>query len=735
MEKKYTKVIINSDSISLDREFTYKTPEKFIDTITIGYRVKVPFGAGNKKIQGFVVGFCDEIDFNPKLAKELSEICDKEPLFGEKELELINFVRNEYLCKYIDAIRVFLPTGIIKGNSIKTKSVVKVNYEVLDSNQLNDKYFDEIELIKSENGVYTKTELNKILGISIYKINKLFSENMLFTEEVAVDRANLREYTDYKKRDLTSAQRKVVDSILYNTEKIFLLKGVTGSGKTEVYMNLVESMLDKNKTSLILVPEISLTPQMIERFKGRFGKDVAVFHSKLSDGERFDEWNRVKNNKVKLVVGARSAIFLPFNDLGLIIVDEEHEGTYKSEQNPKYNIKGIAEFKSNQCGCKVVYGTATPSVETYYRALKKEIGLVTLEERVDSSPMPKISVVDMREELKKGNRNIFSNELYEGLKENLQRGEQSIIFLNRRGFSTFVSCRSCGYVFTCDSCDISMTYHKSGYLVCHYCGKIKPQPKTCPKCGSKYVKFFGAGTEQIEHYIKNTFKDARVLRMDVDTTRKKNSHEEIYNKFKNGEADILVGTQMISKGLDFPNVTLVGIVAADITLNLPDFRASERGFQIITQVAGRAGRGEKEGRVVLQTYNPEHSSIRYASQYDYDSFFKEEIGIRNMMNYPPFGELLLINISGYKEEMVKKYALLIGSFIEKQIQDKRNLQILGPCACTVQRIKDQFRWQILMKGKFNEFIKNNIRIGVYDIIKDVYNEIRVSLDVNPNSLL
>lgn len=735
MGKKYAKIIINSESISLDREFTYIIPEKFIDVIAIGYRVKVPFGAGNKKVQGFVVGFCDEIDFNPKFAKEISEICDDDPLFGSSELELINFMRKEYLCKYIDAIRVFLPTGIIRGNSLKKKSVVKINSNMIEDSIYFEKYKDVLEQIKANDGMYTKTELNKILGISTYKINKLFSDNLLTTDELIMDRANQREYMTYERKDLTLQQRKVVSDIVDNEEKIFLLKGVTGSGKTEVYMNLVENMLNENKTSLVLVPEISLTPQMIERFKGRFGKDVAVFHSKLSDGERFDEWNRVKNNSVKLVVGARSAIFLPFKALGLIIVDEEHEGTYKSEQNPKYSIRDIAEFKSRQCGCKVVYGTATPSVETYYRALRNEIGLVTLEQRVDSSPMPNISVVDMREELKSGNRNIFSRELYDALKENLQRKEQSIIFLNRRGFSTFVSCRSCGYVFTCDSCDISMTYHKNGYLICHYCGKTKPQPKICPKCGSKYVKYFGAGTEQIENYIRNTFQDARVLRMDVDTTRKKNSHEEIYNKFKNGEADILVGTQMISKGLDFPNVTLVGIVAADITLNLPDFRASERGFQIITQVAGRAGRGEKEGRVILQTYNPEHSSIKFASQYNYNDFFKEEISLRNIMNYPPFGDLLLINISGSKEGLVKKYSLEIGNCIQKNISDNDGIQILGPCACTVQKIKDQFRWQILIKGKLNEFIKNNVRIWVYDIIKDVYNEIRVSLDVNPNSLL
>ena len=500
-------------------------------------------------------------------------------------------------------------------------------------------------------------------------------------------------------------------------------------------MNLVKNAIINGKSAIILVPEISLTPQMIERFKGRFGREVAVFHSKLSEGERYDEWYRIKEGKAKVVIGARSALFLPLRNLGVIIIDEEHENTYKSEQNPKYVTREVAEFISELKGCKVILGSATPSIETYYRAISGEVELVELKNRIDNKPMPQIEIIDMREELTKGNISMFSNKLFLEMKEALKRNEQIILFLNRRGFSTFVSCSSCGYVFKCPKCDISMTFHKNGYLVCHYCGHGEKQPNICPKCKSKYVKHFGAGTERVEAEVKKYFKDAKILRMDMDTTRNKNSHESIYNSFKNREADILIGTQMISKGLDFENVTLVGILAADMSLNLPDYRSAEKTFQIITQVSGRAGRGEKEGKVILQTYNPNHYSLNYAKDYDYEGFYKEEFTTRGLMYYPPFGRILLINVSSKNENALKSFMNLLKKELSKVYEDEINIEMLGPVPCIVSKIKDNFRWQIIFKGDLSLDFCKKIKDNLYQLNKNVYNEIKVTIDINPNNLL
>ena len=557
---------------------------------------------------------------------------------------------------------------------------------------------------------------------------------LIKSEEEIVFRYNTREYNKDVQKNLTVEQSMAIKEIEESEENLILLKGVTGSGKTEVYMRIVEKTLEEGKSAIVLVPEIALTPQMIERFKGRFGSNVALFHSKLSDGERFDEWYRVKEGKASLIIGARSAIFLPAKNLGLIIIDEEHENTYKSDQNPKYQTKEVAEYIAKLKGCKVILGSATPTIESYYRAISGEMKLVELNHRVDNKPMPKMMLVDMREELRSGNKSLFSRRLYASMKEKLEKGEQIILFLNRRGFSTFVSCRSCGYVFHCEDCDISMTYHKNGFLVCHYCGKTKKQPNLCPKCGSKYVKFFGAGTERVEEEVRRYFKNARILRMDVDTTRAKDSHEKIYNAFKAREADILIGTQMVSKGLDFPNVTLVGILAADMSLNLPDYRAAERSFQIITQVAGRAGRGDKEGEVIVQTYTPEHYSLQYAKKYDYENFYEKEFTIRAMMGYPPFGRILLINGSGKNEDELRKQMIYLGEKVKEKAEEFGGLEVLGPTPCIIYRIKENYRWQIIIKGEFSSKFSKSIKDILYDKANNVYNDIRVSMDINPNSL-
>lgn len=731
--KLYAEVIINSEALEIDRPFTYKVPEEFNNEIKIGQIVKVPFGKGNKTSEGFILNLKNDDNIKFK-TKNIAAILVKDPVIYEDDINLIEFLREKTLCKYIDAFRLLIPVGIMKGAKAKKKRVIVLKSEDLSNIKNPDGYKKIVEFFKTNSGKYTKSELINEHSISQYKLNKLIENEVLSIEEESVFRYNDRVYNKDSAKTLTIEQENIIREYINSDDKMFLLKGVTGSGKTEVYMKLVERVLLEGKSAIILVPEIALTPQMIERFKGRFGVNVALFHSKLSDGERFDEWFRVKEGKAKVIVGARSAIFLPAKNLGLIIIDEEHENTYKSEQNPKYQTKEIAEYLSELKGCKVILGSATPSIETYYRALTGEMKLLELNSRVDNKPMPPMKVIDMRNELKGGNKSLFSRELFIAIQERLKRKEQIILFLNRRGFSTFVSCRSCGYVFKCDECDISMTYHKNGLLICHYCGKTKREPRECPKCHSKYVKFFGAGTQRVEEEVKKYFNNVRILRMDVDTTRDKHSYERIYNTFKNGEADILIGTQMVSKGLDFKNVTLVGILAADMSINIPDYRAAERTFQIITQVAGRAGRGDKQGEVLIQTYTPQHYSLQYAVNYDYEGFYEKEFTVRAMMKYPPFGKLLLINGTSKKEELLKNFMHKITMMIKPLVESCLDIEILGPIPCMISKVKENYRWQIVIKGEFDSYFSKNIKEILYDENKNVYNDIRISMDINPNNL-
>lgn len=731
--KLYAEVIINSEALEIDRPFTYKVPEEFNNEIKIGQIVKVPFGKGNKTSEGFILNLKNDDNIKFK-TKNIAAILVKDPVIDEDDINLIEFLREKTLCKYIDAFRLLIPVGIMKGAKAKKKKVIVLKNEDLSNIKNPDGYKKIVEFFKTNSGKYTKSELINEHSISQYKLNKLIENEVLSIEEESVFRYNDRVYNNDSAKTLTIEQENIIREYINSDDKMFLLKGVTGSGKTEVYMKLVERVLLEEKSAIILVPEIALTPQMIERFKGRFGVNVALFHSKLSDGERFDEWFRVKEGKSKVIVGARSAIFLPAKNLGLIIIDEEHENTYKSEQNPKYQTKEVAEYLSELKGCKVILGSATPSIETYYRALTGEMKLLELNSRVDNKPMPPMKVIDMRNELKGGNKSLFSRELFIAIQERLKRKEQIILFLNRRGFSTFVSCRSCGYVFKCDECDISMTYHKNGLLICHYCGKTKREPRECPKCHSKYVKFFGAGTQRVEEEVKKYFNNAGILRMDVDTTRDKHSYERIYNTFKNGEADILIGTQMVSKGLDFKNVTLVGILAADMSINIPDYRAAERTFQIITQVAGRAGRGDKQGEVLIQTYTPQHYSLQYAVNYDYEGFYEKEFTVRAMMKYPPFGKLLLINGTSKKEDLLKNFMHKITMMIKPLVESCLDIEILGPIPCMISKVKENYRWQIVIKGEFDSYFSKNIKEILYDENKNVYNDIRISMDINPNNL-
>ncbi|WP_312115179.1 primosomal protein N' [Brevibacillus reuszeri] len=539
-------------------------------------------------------------------------------------------------------------------------------------------------------------------GISRSPLKSLESKGWIAIEQVEVYRdpyAN-RRFAEKPKPQFTPLQQEVLAPILQSVQSqsyaSYLLHGVTGSGKTEVYLEAIEQTLAKGREAIFLVPEISLTPQMVERFKGRFGADVAVLHSALSSGERFDEWRKIIRKQVKVVVGARSAIFAPFQNVGLIVIDEEHESSYKQEETPRYHAREVAIWRAKENDAVLLMGSATPALETYALATRGRYTLLQMPDRVGNRPMPEVHVVDMREELQAQNRSMFSRKLHEMIEDRLRKGEQMVIFLNRRGFSTFVMCRSCGYTMRCIHCDISLTYHKTNHTArCHYCGYTIAQPAHCPECQSEHIRFFGTGTQKVETELAKLFPGIRVIRMDVDTTSRKGSHEELLNKFRAGQGDVLLGTQMIAKGLDFPRVTLAGIIAADTSLHLPDFRAAEKTFQLLTQVGGRAGRHELEGDVVIQTYTPEHYSIIHATRHDYPAFYQDEMLQRRRTGYPPYFRLVLITFSHEDVPVVIRGAHTMADYLRPRMAQTTIL--LGPVASPIARVKDRFRFQIMLK--------------------------------------
>ncbi|QDK68940.1 primosomal protein N' [Bacillus halotolerans] len=526
--------------------------------------------------------------------------------------------------------------------------------------------------------------------------------------------------------------RRTLDN---NEHQVFLLHGVTGSGKTEIYLQSIEKVLAKGKEAIVLVPEISLTPQMVHRFKGRFGSQVAVMHSGLSTGEKYDEWRKIHRKEVRLVVGARSAIFAPFENLGMIIIDEEHESSYKQEEMPRYHAKEVAIKRAEHHRCPVVLGSATPTLESYARAQKGVYELLSLKHRVNHQVMPEVSLVDMREELRNGNRSMFSIELMEKLEETIAKGEQAVLFLNKRGYSSFVMCRDCGYVPQCPHCDISMTYHRSGQrMKCHYCGHEEPVPHTCPECGSDHIRFFGTGTQRVEEELTKVLPHARVIRMDVDTTSRKGAHEKLLSAFGEGRADILLGTQMIAKGLDFPNVTLVGVLSADTTLHIPDFRSAEKTFQLLTQVSGRAGRHEKPGNVIIQTYTPSHYSIQLTKTHDYETFYQHEMAHRREQSYPPYYYLALVTVS--HEEVAK--AAVTAEKIAHLLKANcgADTKILGPSASPIARIKDRYRYQCVIKYKQETQISALLKKILEHYKREIEQKhVMISIDMNPYMMM
>ncbi|CEO13192.1 primosomal protein N' [Paraclostridium sordellii] len=817
--KQYAKVIVRNNSTHTDNLFTYEIPEFLSENICIGHRVLVPFGMYNKPVEAFVFEIDDYVDENIR-TKKITDLLDEEPIFNKDDINLIIWMKNKYLCTYIDCINLLYPKGY-KLNNYKVIKLIDENYTSENKNEQklidtlkenkNEVRIDKIKKIPNLNNIiYKLKKLNvvnviwryndhknekKVYMISLSKqaeeideylkenkirlgskqkeileyiknvkeidlgkllentnatrqsINGLKEKNIINIKETDFYRNPEQIYSvEHKDIKLNEEQEKVVNLInqeMFNEDKKpYMIHGVTGSGKTEVYMEIIENALNQGLDSLMLVPEISLTPQTISRFRNKFGNIVGVFHSQLSEGEKHDVYKQVKEGKIRILIGARSALFMPFTSLGVIIIDEFHESAYKSEKNPKFNTIEVANFISRKREVSLVLGSATPSIEEYYKAINGQYKLLEINKRANNKPMPKIEVVDMKDELMIGNKSIFSSKLKLDMEEAVKNKNQIILFLNRRGYSNFVSCRKCGYVFTCENCDISLTYHKkSNTGKCHYCGYEKEIPKECPECKSKYIKPFGIGTQKIEEEIKSLFPNMRVLRLDRDTTSKKGSFDRILNSFKNKEADVLIGTQMLSKGLDFDNVTLVGILSADMILKFPDFRSAENTFQLITQVSGRAGRSEQEGKVILQTYDTEHYAIKHAINYDFKGFYQDEIKIRKLFDYAPFNNMLSVVLSGKNNKLVeinakKMYDTLAYLLNERGIEDLSF--ILGPNQCSISKINQNYRWQILFK---DEDIEINLLKGIIKYICITKREIvfdkdiNISIDINPYSVL
>ena len=800
------RVVVNHDSKKVDKLFDYLIGDELADKIKVGSRVIVPFGVQNKPTEGYVL---EVIEMS--LTKNLKKISRFEDyVFDEKMCDLIRWMRDKYLCSFLDIIKAVIPSGItikperwvlIKNSeteneivdmikklggevevtrlqSLFEKDIGRVLKKLIsdgvleevfkESSHVSDKVIrvasinvdiDDtgkiLDLLKSQrakaqarmfeilsmNERISLADLVEFSGGSYSAIKALEKKGYIKVYDLVLNRTPFQKSVEKSdvRPTLTQEQKNakaiIEGYIEKNENKTFLMHGVTGSGKTEVYMTAIERCRNLGKSAIMLVPEISLTPQMVMRFRKRFGEDIAVFHSGLSLGQRYDQWKKMRDGEVSVVIGARSAIFAPLKNLGIIIIDEEHEGTYKSDMMPRYNTKEVANFRTIQNKAVLLLASATPEVSDYYRAKSGEYELIELKNRINNKSLPEVSIVDMREELSKGNRTVFSEKLIDELKKNLENKEQSILFLNRRGYSTFVSCRNCGFVAKCPNCNISLTYHKySDVLKCHYCGYSRPNYNICPQCDSKYIRYFGGGTQKVEEEIKKIFPDITTIRMDVDTTTKMNSHEEILERFEKEKIDVLVGTQMVTKGLDFDNVTLVGVISADVMLNVQDFRAGERTFDLIEQVTGRAGRAKKEGRAIIQTYSPENYAVKLSGEHNFKEFYETEILTRKAMWYPPFCDMVSITFSGISENQVANCAKLYKKYLEPTKSLSEKVQILGPIPAALSKINNKFRWRILIKctdsDKLNVFLsdaKNKVSKN------ENYKDISIAIDKNPNN--
>ena len=719
-------VLVEISNKNVDRIFEYNVPDEFTSLIKVGIRVLVPFG--RQELEGFVLEIKSEKGTDKEL-KDIINIVDSDIVLNDELLELGKWMKEDTISTLISCYQVMLPKALKAKNgsnvSIKFDTYYRIN-ENIELEKLNASQEKIINYVR-EKGIALRKDL---LEISSGSLNTLIKKNYLVEEKKEHYRL---EYADKKivKKELTPLQQKCVDTVTGNSPKTYLLYGVTGSGKTETYMEMIDFYLKQGKTSIVLVPEISLTPQMVNRFRERFGDKIAALHSALSDGEKYDEWRRICRGEASIVIGARSAIFAPLSNIGIIIVDEEHSESYKqSDPAPRYHARDVAIKRSMTHKCPVVLGSATPSLETMARAQKGVYGLLELPERVNGKKLPDVEIIDMNKAMKKA-KGHFSQKLIEEIGVRLERKEQVILLLNRRGYSSFVTCKNCGYTFKCPNCDITLTYHKSSNtLRCHYCGYGEKVYTECPECGEKSLNNLGVGTQKIEEELKEIYPFARILRMDYDTTSKKGMHEEMIDAFRNHEYDILLGTQMVAKGLDFSQVTLVGVINADTSLNIPDFRSSENTYSLLSQVAGRSGRAEKNGYVIIQTFNPDHYAISLTSKQDYLEFFKKEMSIRHELKYPPYYYICNIRISGKNALTLFDEANKIRRSLDRNLSD---VIILGPTGGNLFRINNIFRYNIIIKYKKD----TNMR-ELFEKIVEHYknkNDVKVDIDFNPSQML
>ena len=725
----YADIIVDITHEKLDRIFQYRIPDKLAEAVRVGCQVVVPFGAGNRQITGYCVGISYETDYDPSKIKNIISIKEKSTSMESRQIMLADFLKRRYGVTMIQALKTVLPVkqsvkSVVQKSICRGKPLaeLQVYYDTIkDKGNQRAKARLIDALLKKESLSYEMVTDRLRIGSSTLKV---LEEAGYITVQVQNQYRNPVDVKQVEKAEfeLSPQQRYIVDTVTgdwdiaeqadaagqplivetdtsWSEAGKYYIHGITGSGKTAVYIELIAETLKRGRQAIVLIPEISLTYQTLKRFYARFGNQVSVMNSTLSQGEKYDQIQRAIDGDIQVIIGPRSALFTPFPNLGLVIMDEEHETSYKSELSPKYHAREVAEEVARIHGASLVLGSATPSIEAYYQVKQGKFKLFRLDKRLTGGTLPSVEVVDLREELKLGNRSIFSFSLQEKLANRLLKKEQTILFLNRRGYSGFISCRSCGHVMRCPHCSVSLAQHRDGKLTCHYCGYTIPGVKLCPECGSKYIAGFKVGTQQIEEKLKEMFPDIRVLRMDADTTKTKDSYERILSAFAAGEADVLVGTQMIVKGHDFPKVTLVGVLAADLSLSFGDFRSAERTFQLLTQAAGRAGRGDLPGEVVIQTYQPEHYSVQYAAAQDFEGFFAEEMQFRQLMQYPPAGRMMAIQFFGTQEPRVEALAEDFCDYLQVLTKDKkRQIQVLGASQAAIAKIKDVYRYVIYVKA-------------------------------------
>ena len=742
---RYANVIVDISASEIDRLFSYSVPEGM--ELTPGQQVAVPFGP--RTIEGFVVSLSDTCSLPPEKVRSVIRPVHDYPVILPELVELALWMKGRYLCNLVDALRLMIPAEM-RGSRVREKTVRVARLSVTEEAAeeyiaKNSRAKKQHEVIRALLGGETETAAHPEWA-QVFRI--LADKGIISIGEKQVRRAPHALRAEEKTADpeLMPAQKNAVDEIIRAMEKgggRFLLHGVTGSGKTEVYIRAVRRALELGKTAIVLVPEIALTPQMVRWFHARFGADAAVLHSGLSKGERYDEWRRIRTGQAKVIIGARSAVFAPAQNIGIIIVDEEHETTYLSDSRPRYDAREVAKYRAGKWGAALILGSATPSVSTYMRSMpgvrpENALTLIEMTRRVKNRPLPKVDIVDMRSELQMGNHSMFSGKLHAAMKECLAKGQQAMLFINRRGYSNFVSCRECGKSVKCHNCDVTMTYHQTENLLkCHYCGEVMLPPKLCPSCGSKYIKYFGAGTQKVQEEVQKLFPDARVGRLDVDTTQVKDAHETILEAFRRGDTNVMVGTQMITKGLDFPKVTLVGVMAADMSLNLPDYRSTERTFQLITQVAGRAGRADTPGRVVVQTYDPDHYAIQLAAKQDYRAFYTKESAFRRMCLYPPFTLIARIVFTAADARTAEAAAVdaetKLNEFIDKN-GHRRDIVQMRAVEAPIHQLRAQWRHQVFLKMYFKgdtEAVTEKMR----DVAAEAPEGVRAELEVNPVNMI